>query len=150
MLPGPDRPGLIRSQQCAFVARTDLKSREATLLRVDPGAFAGGCLFWQSDGDAYELDDVVTSLEAGPTNPRENVKQRWSRFWGSNYAGPTVIGPREAGLRFRDWPRPGRVEPADLILERVAPAQPARPQVGADLPSLGILPRPVRPGPRRN
>lgn len=132
-------------------ALAEAKPREATLLRVDADAFAGGCLFWQADGDAYDLDNVISAGEvpAAPAGPRD-VVENWVRFWSANHAGRTVSGPRGAGPRFREWPRPGRIEPADLILEKVAQPQRAQLDVGADLPSIGILPRPARPGSRRN
>jgi serine/threonine-protein kinase len=150
--PGPDRPWLISSRQSAFFARTDAKTREATLLRVDADAFAGGCLFWSADGDAYDLDDVIAGQETAvvPANPRETVVHRWDRFWGSNRVGRALSGPHRPGTRLREWPRPGQIEPSDLILEQVAQPQRAQPDVGAELPRLGISPRPLRPGPRRN
>jgi eukaryotic-like serine/threonine-protein kinase len=153
VLPGPDRPWLINSRQSAFFARTEAKLGEATLLRVDANAFAGGCLFWQAEEDACDLDDVIAAREAAAatTNPRETAGLRWERFWGSNRGTRPVSGPRGPWPRFREWPRPGRIEPPDLILEKVAQPQRAQPDVGANLPSLGIAPRPGRPpGPRRN
>ena len=51
VLAGPDRPWLIDSRRCAFVTLADQKARDAVLLRVDADAYAGGCLFWQADGD---------------------------------------------------------------------------------------------------
>ena len=143
---GPYRPCLLNSRHCAFLTLSDARSRQAALLRADADAFAGGCLFWQAEGDAFELDHVAIAGEApAPATGPRDVYVRWERFWGSNRAGPTVLGPREPSFRFRERPRPGRIEPPDLILD---PAyHPQRPQldIGADLTSLGIVPRPVRP-----
>jgi serine/threonine-protein kinase len=153
LLPGPVRPWLIRSRQCVFVAHTEARPREAMLMRVDAEAYAGGTVFWQADGDAFELDDVIAARDApaASANSREGMNHRWERFWGAHHAGSALGGPRGSALRFREWPRPGRIEPSDLVLEKAAPQGPrAQPVVGADLPALGIAPRPLRPGPRRN
>src|SRR5262249_50401354 len=134
LLPGPDRPWLISSTRSAFLTLSDPKTREAALLRVDADAFAGGGLFWQSEGDGYELDRIIAAGEgpAEPIDPRE-ARTQWDQFWGSNHLTRLVTVPRGASPWLRERPRPGRIEPPDLILA------PQRPQfaVGADLPSLG-------------
>jgi serine/threonine-protein kinase len=143
---GPDRPWLVNSRHCAFLTLSDAKAREAALLRVDADAMAGGCLFWQADGDAYELDQVTAAGDAAapPTRTRD-LGNQWIQFWGSNRFG-RIMGPRGPAFRLRERPRPGRIEPADLILDPTYHPQHAQLDVGADLQGLGI----VRPGPRRN
>jgi serine/threonine-protein kinase len=145
---GPDRPLLVDSKRSAFVTMSaDARTREAALLRVDAEAFAGGGLFWQSEGDAFDVDRGVAVGEAPtePPGPRE-ARARWEQFWGSNRLVRPAAVPRGPSFRFRERPRPGRIEPPDLILD------PQRPplEVGADLIKLGIAPRPARPAPRRN
>jgi hypothetical protein len=139
--PGPDRPWLVNSRYCAFLTLSDARAREAVLLRVHADAMAGGCLFWQADGDAYELDQVTAAgdVQAPPTRSRD-LGNQWAQFWGSNRFG-RISGPRMTGFRLRERTRPGWIEPPDLILYS---AQPGRPEVGADLLSLGITPRPAR------
>jgi serine/threonine-protein kinase len=151
-LPGPVRPWLIQTRHCAFFARTEAPPRDAMLMRVDADAYAGGCVFWQAGGDAFELDDVIGAQDVPPgtATPREGTLHRWERFWGSNHATAALSGPRSLAGRFGEWPRPGRIEPADLVLQRVVQGQRAQPEVGADLSVVGIGPRPTRPGPRRN
>jgi serine/threonine-protein kinase len=148
---GPDRPLLVSSRQCAFLTLSETRTREATLLRVDAEAFAGGSLFWQSQGDAYEVDRTIVAGEgtAEPSGPRE-VRVQWEQFWNSNHLTRPVTALRGSSFRLRERPHPGRLEPPDLILD--PQYHPQRPQldVGADLRSLRIDPRPVRPGARRN
>jgi len=148
VLAGPDRPWLVDSKRSAFVTLSaDARTREAALLRVDAEAFAGGGLFWQSEDDAFDVDRTVAVGE-GPTEPPgpREARARWEQFWGSNRLVRPAAVPRGPSFRFRERPRPGRIEPPDLILD------PQRPplEVGADLIRLGIAPRQARPGPRRN
>jgi serine/threonine-protein kinase len=151
LAPGPDRPWLISSKQCAFLTLSEARTREAALLRVDAEAFAGGSLFCQSDGDAYEVDRTVAAGEgqAEPAGPRE-ARTQWEQFWGSNHLSRPVTVPRGPSFRLLERPRPGRLEPPDLILD--PQFHPQRPQldVGADLRILSIAPRPFRPGAHRN
>ncbi len=136
--PGPDRPWLVNSRHCAFLNLSDAKAREAVLLRGDADTIAGGCLFWQADGDAYELDQVTAAgdVPAPPTRSRD-LGNQWAQFWGSNRSA-RISGPRVTGFRLRERVRPGWMEPPDLILYS-APLD-----VGADLLSLGVTPRPAR------
>ena len=52
--------------------------------------------------------------------PRTDVVSQWINFWGGNHVrevtGPR-IGSNHPTVRLLDRPRPGRVEPADLILD---------------------------------
>ncbi len=148
--PGPDRPWLVSSRHCAFVTLSDPRAREAVLLRVDADAMAGGCLFWQADGDAYDLDQVTAAGEVAlPPSRSRDLWNQWAQFWGSSRFG-RITGPRGGGFRFRERPRPGQIEPPDLLLDAANPAQQGRPDVGADLASLGIAPRAARPVVPRN
>ena len=107
-----------------------------SLLRVDADAFAGGCLFWQADGDAFELDHVATAGEApaAPAGSRE-VDDQWV---------PVL------GLQSR---RPDRARPASragVPLPRASASGPdraARPDPGTGLPS-SATPARRRRGPR--
>jgi len=57
--PGPDRPWLVSTENCAFFGTYDRlprdRDRESVMLRTDPASFASGVLFWQSRSDAFEL-----------------------------------------------------------------------------------------------
>jgi serine/threonine-protein kinase len=149
---GPDRPWLINSRRCAFITLSDTRTRDAVLLRVDADAYAGGCLFWQADGDAYELDRVAIAGEVPPAAPRRGeipIDRQWDYFWSAHHATRGVTGPRSAALRFR-LPRTGRIEPSDLILDPAFPGQRGSFGVGADLPGTGSGPRRGFPATRPN
>jgi serine/threonine-protein kinase len=145
---GPDRPWLISSRRCAFITLSDAKTRDAALLRVDADAYAGGCLFWQADGDAFELDRLFSSGEVLSASSRSGEFHQWVQFWASHHASRTVTGPRGAGPRFRRRPRPGRIEPSDLVLEPIYPGQPGPIGLGPDLPGTAKRPRAALPSAR--
>ncbi|HZW34390.1 MAG TPA: hypothetical protein VFF52_26945, partial [Isosphaeraceae bacterium] len=145
--PGPDRPWLVSSQNCAFLALPQRRPREAVLLRSDADALARGTLFWQALNDAVEVD-LFTAASESPSSispsPLHDVQVQWVHFWGTGHmsriAGPH--GPRSLpSVRLLDRPHPGRLEPADLFLDRL--------DVGADLTRQGIVPRAAGPGSRR-
>jgi serine/threonine-protein kinase len=148
LAPGPDRPWLITSRNCAFIANYDRKmdSRETVLLRLDPGALIHGSVFWQAENDAADVD-IFTALPEGHVQIRSSrdVEHQWVSFWGRNHI-ERVSGPHGAGspatVRSRARLHPGRIEPADLVLDR--DYHPGRPQlsVGADLARQGVTPRP--------
>jgi serine/threonine-protein kinase len=141
---GPDRPWLIRSHRCAFLTLSDAKSRDSVLLRVNADAYAGGCLFWQADGDAYELDRVVTAGEvpnAGPRRGEVPIERQWDYFWSAHHATRTATRVRAGAFRLRRRPRPGRIEPSDLILDPPFPGERSGSGVGAELSRLGTGPR---------
>ena len=151
LLPGPDRPWLIHSTHCAFLTLSDRRARdrEGVLLRANADSFAGGTLYWQAENDVHELD-LVTSAEDAPApanRPREALLQ-WAVLRDSNRWNH-VVGPRGPGnapnLQLRERLRPGRIEPADLMLSRDQTSGRAQPDIGADLPRMGILPRLTRP-----
>lgn len=142
---GPDRPWVLNSRRCVFATLSDARSRDAALLRVDADAYAGGTLFWQADGDAYELDRIVAAGETAPAATRPGELHPWFQFWAGHHATRSVIGPRNAAPRFRRRPRPGRIEPSDLILETPSTGRQGRPVVGADPRAIGGGPQSVVP-----
>jgi eukaryotic-like serine/threonine-protein kinase len=141
LAPGPDRPWLITSRGCAFLAMNSRAPRETLLLRCDADALARGAVLWQASDDAAEVDSFLSVGDAPPPSNRlRDVQQQWVQFWGRSHMG-RVTGPRGAGsqpsVRFRDRLRPGQaIEPANLILD--ASYHPNRPEltVGADLSHL--------------
>jgi eukaryotic-like serine/threonine-protein kinase len=145
LAPGPDRPWLITSQSCAFVAAYDRKSKETVLLRADADALARGTISWQARDDAVDVDFFIAATDAPlPTNPRRDLQLQWMRFWGEPHMAGHMTGPRGGSapsVRLWERLRPGRVEPFDLILN------PDRGilNVGADLGWIGPKPRTVRP-----
>ncbi|MFI5459906.1 MAG: serine/threonine-protein kinase [Isosphaerales bacterium] len=148
--PGPDRPWLITSRNCAFLATYDRPTRETVLLRADADALACGTVFWQAADDYADADYFVTAGEGLPPPYRSrDVQQQWVHFWGHTHMR-RLDGPRGSGgapsVRFREKLRPGRVEPVNLVLE------PGRGQltVGADLGRQGITLPPARYGRARN
>ena len=142
LAPGPDRPWLITSRNCAFLAIGGRGSRETLLLRTDADALASGTVFWQASDDAADVDWFLSVGDAPPpSNRSRDVQQQWVQFWGRNHMG-RVTGPRGAGsqpsVRFRDRLRPGQaIEPADLTLD--AGYHPNRDElsVGANLSQPG-------------
>jgi serine/threonine-protein kinase len=146
--PGPDRPWLVTSRNCAFLAMYDRPTRETVLLRADADALASGTVFWQAANDAADVDCFIAAGEGPPPSSRNrDVQNQWNRFWGNSHIR-NVDGPRGTGsaptVRFRDKLRPGRVAPADLILD--PDYHPGRSQLdqGADLGRQG-LGLPLRP-----
>jgi serine/threonine-protein kinase len=152
--PGPDRPWLITTQNCAFIATYDRKTRETVLLRLDPAALANGSVFWQAINDAADVD-VFTALGEGPVpnNRPRDVFLQWVSFWGRNHMR-LISGPRGPGsppsVRLREKLHPGRVEPADLILDPDYHPGRDRLSVGADLGRQGIAPKPLSSRRRRS
>jgi serine/threonine-protein kinase len=143
--PGPDRPWLITSRNCAFLASYARPTRETVLLRADPSALANGSVFWQANNDAADVD-IFTALSEGPIqiSRTRDVFHQWVSFWGQNHI-QRVSGPRGAGsppsVRLRERLHPGRVEPADLILDPDYHPGRERLTVGADLGRQGIVPK---------
>ena len=64
--PGPDRPWLITSRNCAFLAMYDRKTRETVLLRADADALARGTVSWQASDDAVDVDFFTAAGEGLP------------------------------------------------------------------------------------
>ncbi len=91
---GPDRPWLITSRHCAFVALYDRRSRETVLLRTDADAMARGALTWQATNDAVDVDFFVAAGAATPPENRiRDFLYQWVYFWGSNHISGRLTGP---------------------------------------------------------
>ncbi len=142
--PGPDRPWLITSQSCAFLAAYDRKSRETVLLRADADAIARGTVSWQAKDDAVDVDFFIAAADAPlPSNRPRDLQNQWMDYWGKPHISGRMTGPRGGSaplIRLWERLRPGRVEPFDLILN------PDRGMlnVGADLGWIGPKPRTAR------
>ncbi|QEH32795.1 Serine/threonine-protein kinase PrkC [Aquisphaera giovannonii] len=143
--PGPDRPWLVTTRSCAFLGTYDRRVSLTTLLRVDEEAMAGGALFWEARGDALDVDAFTAAGADTPQLLLRDVAFQWVAFWGSNHVAH-VTGPRAGtsrpGARLLEKLKPGRVDPAGLILDPTY--HPDRPALdfGADLSRQGIRPRP--------
>ena len=153
--PGPDRPWLITSRNCAFLAMYDRKTRETVLLRADADALARGTVSWQASDDAADVDFFTAAGEGPPLpNRPRDLQLQWIHFWGYSHMNGRMTGPRGAGsapsVRFWEKLRPGRVEPVDLLLNPDYHPDRERLNVGADLGWLGITPRVSRFGRPRN
>jgi serine/threonine-protein kinase len=141
--PGPDRPWLVTSRDCAYLSISDRRTRgETVLLRADSDALARGALFWQAQNDAIEVDQLTTAGEGFHPGPRaRDVQLQWIQFWGQNHMS-RVSGARGTNstpsVMFTERPRPGRVEPADLILNPTYHPGRDRLSIGADLARQGI------------
>jgi serine/threonine-protein kinase len=151
LAPGPDRPWLVTSRNCAFLAMYDRKARETVLLRADADALARGAVSWQASNDAADVDFFIAAGDGPPRQVRSrDVQLQWVHFWGYNHMNGRMTGPRGAGsahsVRFWEKLRPGRVEPVDLILNPDYHPDRDRLTVGADLGRLGIRPRTSRNG----
>src|SRR5205823_3038611 len=132
---------------------------ESVLLRADADAMAGGTVFWQTSEDAAEVDFLTAVGDGpGPYNRMRDVQPKGAHFWGYNHlpglSTVRMIRPRAAGgvpaVRLRVRPRPGRMEPADLILDPDYHPGSDRLTVGATLDRQGITPRVAQPGQRPN
>lgn len=147
---GPYRPWVVNSRLSAFLTLADTRPSEAVFVRVDADAFAGGCLFWQSENDAFELDHIAAAGELVPPASRtRDLPNQWAQFWGSNRRA-TIAPPRSAVHRQYERPRPGSIEAADMRLEMTVRGPNGPIAVGADLARLGVQPRAARPtAPRR-
>jgi eukaryotic-like serine/threonine-protein kinase len=144
--PGPDRPWLITSQNCAFISSFDRKTRETALLRADPSALSTGSVFWQANNDAADVDAFAALGDMPVQNNRpRDVNSQWVAIWGRNHMR-SISGPHGAGssssVRLREKLHPGHVEPADLILDPDYHPGRDRLSVGADLGRQGIVPKP--------
>ena len=150
---GPQRPWLVNSRNCAFLGLSEARSRDAALLRVDADAYAGGCLFWQADGDAFDLDRVVTTGAAASNAPRRGeipIDRQWEIFWSSHHASRTVTYPRATAIRTRRRLRAGQIEPSDLDLDQLLPIQRGAPGMGPGQQGGGVGGRSRLPGSRPN
>jgi hypothetical protein len=128
----------------------DRRASETALLRADEEAMAGGTVFWRATGDAYDVDAFVVAGTDPPPNRPQDVLIQWINLWGSNHIRE-VTGPRggatHPAVRLLGRLRPGRVEPADLVLDPAYYPSRSRLDVGADVVRLGIV-RPPAQGAR--
>jgi serine/threonine-protein kinase len=152
--PGPDRPWLVTSQACAFLALSR-RPRETAILRGDANALARGTISWQAAHDVLDVD-LFAAADDGSAAPisslAREVQSQWVRFWGPSHM-TRIVGPQGGrnfpSVRLLYRPIPGRIEPADLILDRAYHPGRDRLDVGADLSLQGIVPRSAGPGTRR-
>jgi serine/threonine-protein kinase len=155
LAPGPDRPWLISSRQCVFLSMYERKARETALVRADADALASGTFLWQAVRDVVDVDFFIAAGDGGaPTHRTRDLQLHWVNFWGPTHMD-ALTGPRAGGgppvVRFTERLRPGRVEPAHLILVGAdLRPNPDLLDVGADLSRLGIAPLPPRYGRTRN
>ena len=148
---GPRRPWVIHSRGCAFLTLSNQRSRDGVLLRADADAYDGGALFWQSDGDTFDLDRVLAAAgPPAPPRPDELIAAQMVHFWASHrLKNPTLFSRREIRRRLPS----GRITADKLLQVRGLPgpagAGAAR---GAGGPSGGIRsggPIPLRSVTRR-
>ena len=153
--PGPDRPWLITSRNCAFLSLFDQRPRETVLFRADADALAQGTVFWQESDDLVDVDFFSAAGEGSPTSNRwtREFQHQWVDFWRFNHI-KGASGPRGSGsglrVRFKGKLRPGQVEPVDLVLD--PEYHPGRDglTVGADLLRQGINANAAQTGPGQN
>jgi eukaryotic-like serine/threonine-protein kinase len=139
--PGPDRPWLVTSRNCAFLGSYDRRVSETVLLRVDEEAMAHGTVFWQGSGDAVDVDAFTAAVDEPLPGRSRDVRFQWVNFWGSNHQSE-ITGPKSGSnlpsVRLWEPLKPGRVEPADLILDPNTHLYRPQLDVGADLSLQGI------------
>jgi serine/threonine-protein kinase len=145
--PGPDRPWLISTQDCAFLGKFQPPSRESVLLRVAPTAMSMGVPFWQGSGDAFDVINFTARTDATPTtNPFPDVRRQWMNLWGPNHFGsvtrPSITGTSSVHTLSRL--RPGRIDVADLKLDPDYHPGRSTLAVGADLSRLPVPPPTAR------
>jgi eukaryotic-like serine/threonine-protein kinase len=143
--PGPDRPWLVSTQNCAFFGTYERTSGTSVLLRSDAASLAHGTLFWQASGDAFEVPAFTATGQLAAATPtrRPDVARNWGEFWGEEHMH-NISGPHGAGgtatSRLLARLRPGDVEAADLAIDPNYPANRRHHAIGVDLKSLGIAP----------
>lgn len=140
--PGPDRPWLVSTQNCAFFGTYERTTVASVLLRADAGAMAHGAIFWQASGDGFEVTAFAATGNAGPTPGRRiDVARRWGELWGEEHMR-NISGPHGAGAtastRLLARLRPGNVEAADLAIDPNYPPNRRHHAIGVDLNRLGI------------
>jgi serine/threonine-protein kinase len=153
--PGPDRPWLVTSRNCAFLGGAvcyDRRVSDTVLLRVDEEAMAHGTVFWQGSGDAIDVDAFTGAVDEPLSSRTRDVGFQWVNFWGGNHQ-TEITGPRSESnlpsVRLWERLRPGRVEPSDLILDPSYHRDRPQLDVGADLSLQGVSRRSPGAGRRR-
>jgi serine/threonine-protein kinase len=144
--PAPDRPWIVASSNTAYL---DLFNRESVMLRGDAEAIAQGVVFFQQSNDAVEVAAFAEAGDAPPPSRTRDVVPQWVNLWGSNHM-QGVTGPRlgtSSSVRFLERPKPGRIEPADLILD--ANHHPGRPTLDVGAPPSVLASRPRAAASRR-
>jgi eukaryotic-like serine/threonine-protein kinase len=141
--PGPVRPWLVACQDCVFLASYSPTSRESVLLRFEPNALEMGTLFWQGNGDAYEVANFLARTDQSPPpDPFPDVCRQWVNLWGSNHFR-AVTGPNRtnsSSVKLTAKLRPGDVELLDLKLDPDHHPGRTTLSIGADLRRLPIPP----------
>jgi eukaryotic-like serine/threonine-protein kinase len=141
--PGPDRPWMVACRDCIFLASYYPTSRESVLLRFEPNVLEMGTLFWQGNGDAYEVANFVARTDQSPPpNPFPDVRRQWVNLWGSNHFR-AVTGPNRTNstsVKLTAKLRSGHVEVLDLKLDPEHHPGRTTLSIGADLRRLPIPP----------
>ena len=151
--PGPNRPWLITSRNCALLRMVDRHARDTVLLRGDADALASGTVCWQVHDDATDLEFLIAASDRPPPSPRSReLPIQWAHFWGDARRRRLIVpkGASSPPVRFREALRPGKIEPVDLILDPRYHADRADMAWGADLTRQGIMPPGARNARSRN
>jgi len=151
--PGPDRPWLISSSNTAYLTAYPRFADETVLLRGDEDSLAHADYFWQDFNDALDVECFMSTTAAGSTAGRSrDVVLQWAHFWGPSHIR-RVTGPRLSNkgpsVRFLDKLQPGKVEPADLVLDPDYYPGRTSLDLGAEPDKLGIRLDKTKPRPRR-
>ncbi|WP_422926939.1 protein kinase domain-containing protein [Singulisphaera sp. PoT] len=150
--PGPNRPILLQSRNCAFESGFEKGAREAVLLHVEHDSLDKGLLFWQSTNDAFDV--FVFANRSGvalATNRFADVQSQWVDLWGATHMH-SVTGATRNGTttnfstRLYNRIHATNVAPGDLALDSSFHPGRSRLDVGSDLSRLQIL---VNPPQRR-
>ncbi len=150
--PGPDRPWLVSTDYCAFLASYDRGAQDSVLLRVAPDSLGRGVLAWEAHEDAFDVVHFTARADAPPPPARRpDLRHQWVELWGEGHMRG-VTGPGAAGgppsVRFLERLKAGGdIQPGDLALDRDHHPGRAALDVGADLDRLKI--KPTHPPRRR-
>jgi serine/threonine-protein kinase len=144
--PGPNRPWLVSSHDCAFLDPFDRGQtpRQTVVLRDDPNGLSRGALVWQSSNDAYEVGHFIVMTDGPlPGVNKPDIQREWVAFWGGSHIG-RVLGP------LRNAPstphvkllqgdlKPGSITPSDLAIDTKYSQAHKADRIGADVSRLGI------------
>jgi serine/threonine-protein kinase len=155
--PGPDRPWLVSSRDCAFLDPFDRGAtpRQTVVLHDDPNGLSRGALVWQSANDSYDVAHFIVMADGPlPSVNKPDVQREWVAFWGRSHIG-RVFGP------LRNTPNvphvrllngalaPGSVAPSDLVIDTKYAQAHKTSGIGADMNRLGIAVPRLTPAPLR-